>query len=113
RDTADYVLRHIPATGPTAGLVTELSGGSGAYRYGIVDWPEPGRFGYDMDAAARTTINAQSVAVLRDVADIAELLGRPEASDLRSRAEELRATMSSEERRVGQERRVRRRRPAL
>ncbi|MFD0787266.1 family 78 glycoside hydrolase catalytic domain, partial [Micromonospora azadirachtae] len=48
RDTADYVLRHIPATGPTAGLVTELAGGSGAYRFGIVDWPEPGRFGYDM-----------------------------------------------------------------
>lgn len=100
RDTADYVLRHIPATGPTAGLVTELSGGSGAYRYGIVDWPEPGRFGYDMDAAARTTINAQSVAVLRDVADIAELLGRPEASDLRSRAEELRATMNATLRRA-------------
>jgi alpha-L-rhamnosidase len=71
------VLRHIPADGPTAGLVTDLSGGSGAYRFGIVDWPEPGRFGYDMTAAARTTINAQGVDVLRTTARIAELLGRP------------------------------------
>ncbi|WP_222864326.1 family 78 glycoside hydrolase catalytic domain [Micromonospora sp. WP24] len=79
RDTADYVLRHIPATGPTAGLVTELAGGSGAYRFGIVDWPEPGRFGYDMSAAARTTINAQGVDVLRTVAEAARALGRPAA----------------------------------
>ncbi|WP_406104651.1 family 78 glycoside hydrolase catalytic domain [Micromonospora globbae] len=79
RDTADYVLRHIPATGPTAGLVTELAGGSGAYRYGIVDWPEPGRFGYDMSSAARTTINAQGVDVLRTTARMAEALGRPAA----------------------------------
>ncbi|WP_199733565.1 family 78 glycoside hydrolase catalytic domain [Micromonospora sp. BL4] len=77
RDTAEYVLRHIPATGPTAGLVTDLTGGSGAYRYGIIDWPEPGRFGYDMSTAARTTINAQSVDVLRTTARMAEALGRP------------------------------------
>jgi alpha-L-rhamnosidase len=77
QQTADYVRRHIPADGPTAGLVTELSGGSGAYRFGIVDWPEPGRFGYDMSAAARTTINAQGVDVLRDVSRMADALGRP------------------------------------
>jgi alpha-L-rhamnosidase len=59
--------------------VTELAGGSGAYRYGIVDWPEPGRFGYDMSAAARTTINAQGVDVLRTTARMAEALGRPVA----------------------------------
>ena len=79
RDTADYVLRHIPADGPTAGLVTRLSGGSGQYLYGIVDWPAPGRFGYDMSAAARTTINAQSVDVLRTVAAIGEVVGAPAA----------------------------------
>ncbi len=75
RDTADYVLRHVPATGPTAGLVTRLSGGSGAYLNGIVDWPEPGRFGYDMSAAARTTINAQGYDVLDTVAKAADELG--------------------------------------
>ncbi|ADB30448.1 alpha-L-rhamnosidase domain protein [Kribbella flavida DSM 17836] len=79
RNTADYVTRHIPATGPTAGLVTNLSGGSGPYQYGIVDWPAAGRFGYDMDTAARTTINVQGYDVLRRTADLAAALGRPAA----------------------------------
>ena len=79
QNTADYVLRHIPEDGPTAGLVTRLSGGSGQYLNGIVDWPAPGRFGYDMSAAARTTINALAVEVLRVAGDMAEELGRPAA----------------------------------
>lgn len=81
--TADYVRRHIATSGPTAGLVTRLTGGSGAYQYGIVDWPEHGRFGYDMSAAARTTVNALGVDVLRKVALVAEALGRP-AAEVRS-----------------------------
>ncbi|PRX51397.1 alpha-L-rhamnosidase [Prauserella shujinwangii] len=88
RATADYVLRHIPEDGPTAGLVTNLSGGSGAYRYGIVDWPAPGRFGYDMDTAARTTVNALAVEVLRRTADMAEVLGRPATESGRYRQEQ-------------------------
>lgn len=63
-DTAYYVLRHTHTDGPTAGLVTDLGGGGGPYLHGIVDWPAPGRFGYDMDCAARTTVNAQSWSVL-------------------------------------------------
>ncbi|APU15617.1 alpha-L-rhamnosidase [Actinoalloteichus sp. GBA129-24] len=96
RETAEYVLRHIPEDGPTAGLVTELSGGSGAYEYGIVDWPAPGRFGYDMDAAARTTINAQAVEVLRRTADMAEVLERPasEFADYRQAELALADTMN-------------------
>jgi alpha-L-rhamnosidase len=96
RNTADYVLRHVPADGPTAGLVTELAGGSGPYEFGIVDWPEPGRFGYDMSAAARTTINAQGVDVLRTTARIGELVGRPAAEvDLYAgRADELAAAIN-------------------
>ena len=77
--TAGYIRRHIPATGPTQGLVTQLSGGSGAYQYGIVDWPMHGRFDYDMTATARTTVNALGVDVLRKVALAAEALGRPAA----------------------------------
>ncbi|RHW25649.1 alpha-L-rhamnosidase [Nocardioides immobilis] len=77
--TADYVRRHIPSSGPTRGLVTQLTGGSGAYQYGIVDWPMHGRFGYDMTATARTTVNALGVDVLRKVALVAEVLGRPAA----------------------------------
>jgi alpha-L-rhamnosidase len=102
RDTADYVLRHIPADGPTAGLVTRLSGGSGAYQYGIVDWPEPGRFGYDMTAAARTTINAQGVDVLRTTAQMAEALDRPdtEVASYSGRAGALVDTMNAKLRRA-------------
>lgn len=76
--TADYVRRHIPTEGPTAGLVTRLTGGSGQYNHGIVDWPAHGRFGYDMGAAARTTVNALGVDVLRKVALVAEALERPD-----------------------------------
>ncbi|MEE6273450.1 family 78 glycoside hydrolase catalytic domain [Georgenia sp. MJ206] len=101
RQTADYVLRHIPAEGPTAGLVTQLTGGSGAYQYGIVDWPEHGRFGYDMAAAARTTINAQGVDVLRDVARMAEALGETEeAAGYGAAGDALAATMNERLRRL-------------
>ncbi|WP_019818987.1 family 78 glycoside hydrolase catalytic domain [Saccharomonospora saliphila] len=85
RATAEYVLDHIPADGPTAGLVTNLSGGSGPYEYGIVDWPAPGRFGYDMDTAARTTVNALGVEVLRRTADMARVLGESGESVARYR----------------------------
>jgi alpha-L-rhamnosidase len=78
-DTAGYVLRHLSQDGPTAGLITNLGGGSGPYLHGIVDWPAPGRFGYDMGTAARTTVNAQAFGVLDGVARIAALLGRPAA----------------------------------
>jgi alpha-L-rhamnosidase len=101
RRTAAYVQRHIPESGPTAGLVTDLSGGSGAYQYGIVDWPAPGRFGYDMDTTARTVINALGVGVLRRTADMAEALGRPEteASSYRAAESELVEAMNTKLRR--------------
>src|SRR5690606_41805845 len=48
------------------------------YRNGIVDWPAVGRLGYDMATSARTTVNAQAVGVLRDVAHLGRVLGRPD-----------------------------------
>jgi alpha-L-rhamnosidase len=101
QSTADYVLRHIPDDGPTADLVTQLSGGSGPYLFGIVDWPAPGRFGYDMSAAARTTINALAVEVLRVAGDMAEELGRPaaEIDFYRTERDELIAAMNDKLRR--------------
>jgi len=74
-DTADYALRHVPAEGPTAGLVTRLGGGSGPYLHGIVDWPAPGRFGYDMDCAAKTTVNAQAYSALISTARLCSAAG--------------------------------------
>jgi alpha-L-rhamnosidase len=79
-DTADYALRYIPAAGPTAGLVTRLGGGSGPYLHGIVDWPAPGRFGYDMDCAARTTVNAQAHSALMSTARLLAAAGQEDAA---------------------------------
>lgn len=100
--TAGYIRRHIPDSGPTAGLVTDLSGGSGAYLHGIVDWPEHGRFGYDMDTAVRTTVNALGVDVLRKVALVAEEIGRPaaEVQGYRDDADALAARMNQTLRRA-------------
>ncbi|WP_328476211.1 glycoside hydrolase family 78 protein [Actinoplanes sp. NBC_00393] len=101
RETAGYVQRHIPASGPTAGLVTDLSGGSGQYRYGIIDWPAPGRFGYDMTTSARTVVNALGVEVLRRAADMATVLGKPEdAAGLRQTEQDLVAAMNARLRRA-------------
>lgn len=80
RDTADYALRHIPGEGPTAGLVTRLGGGSGPYLHGIVDWPAPGRFGYDMECAAKTTVNAQAYSALVSTARLCGAAGEEDAA---------------------------------
>lgn len=79
-DTADYALRYIPAEGPTAGLVTRLGGGSGPYLHGIVDWPAPGRFGYDMECAAKTTVNAQAYSALMSTARLCGAVGDEDAA---------------------------------
>ncbi|GLY00449.1 family 78 glycoside hydrolase catalytic domain [Actinoplanes sp. NBRC 101535] len=102
RDTSRYIVNHIPAGGPTAGLVTNLSGGSGPYLHGIVDWPAPGRFGYDMTTAARTTVNALGVDVLRRTADIAGVLGRPagEVDALRASQRDLTTAINQRLRRA-------------
>lgn len=100
--TAGYVRRHIATDGPTAGLVTQLSGGSGQYLYGIVDWPAHGRFDYDMSATARTTVNALGVDVLRTVGRIAEELGKPaeEVASFTDDADALAAAMNAKLRRA-------------
>ena len=96
--TADYALRYIPAEGPTAGLVTGLGGGSGPYLHGIVDWPEPGRFGYDMACAAKTTVNVQAYSALVSVARLCGITGANGAAlhyaaAARSLAEAIRARL--------------------
>ncbi|MET4589511.1 family 78 glycoside hydrolase catalytic domain [Arthrobacter sp. 754] len=80
RNTADYALRYVATEGPTAGLVTGLGGGSGPYLHGIVDWPAPGRFGYDMDCAAKTTVNAQAYSALISTARLCSLAGDEDAA---------------------------------
>lgn len=93
---ADYVRRAID---PVTGLVTNLPGGSGAYLYGIVDWPN--RYGYDTATAARTTVNILAVDVLRSTALQAAVLGRPasEIAALRADADRLTTAINTRLRR--------------
>lgn len=100
-ETAGYIRRHVPTTGPTAGLVTQLTGGSGQYLHGIVDWPASGRFDYDMSAAARTTVNALGVNVLRTAGLMAAELGKPaEAQANQADADAIAARMNATLRRA-------------
>jgi alpha-L-rhamnosidase len=68
---ADYVRRHID---PANGLVTRLSGGSGPYEFGIIDWPN--RYGYDTETAVHTTVNILGVDLLAATAQTAQTLGK-------------------------------------
>ena len=66
--------------------VTDLAGGSGAYRFGIVDWPASMRHGYDMDTAARTVINGWAYADFDLISKIAGELGEDADRDALPRA---------------------------
>ncbi len=93
KDVADYVARHID---PATGLVTRLTGGSGAYQFGIVDWPASMRFGYDMNTVARTVINGWAYADFDVIAKIAAELGEPSDRDAyRARAEALKIAINA------------------
>jgi alpha-L-rhamnosidase len=70
---ADYVRRYVD---PSTGLVTKLAGGSGAYQYGIIDWPDTMRYGYDIATTARTPINELAAALLTSTARAADALGQ-------------------------------------
>jgi len=84
------------------GLITRLAGGSGPYQYGIVDWPAVGRYGYDMNTTARTTVNMLAVDVLRNAAAAAVALGRPagESEKASERASELTTAINARLRRA-------------
>jgi alpha-L-rhamnosidase len=70
---AGYCHRH---THPHTGLIHNLTGGSGPYQHGIVDWPPSMRYGYDMGVEARTVVNALAYADYEVTAKIAGVLGR-------------------------------------
>ena len=95
RKIGDYLAR---AEKPSTGLITDLpGGGDGDYAHGIVDWPAPMRYGYDMATAARTTINAMAVGAFQDIAELGHDLGVPQAlvEESYHRADALRAAMDA------------------
>jgi alpha-L-rhamnosidase len=78
KSIADYVHRHWDSA---TGLIHRLRGGSGAYQYGIVDWPPSMRYGYDMATVARTVINAYAYAGYDIMAKIAAEVGNAADED--------------------------------
>ncbi len=77
RNVASYVTDSIATSGPAAGLVYQLAGGtSSAYRYGIIDWPPTDRYDTTvLNAGADTVVNMRAAEVFRAAADAARVLG--------------------------------------
>ena len=92
KKVADYVATYIQ---PATGLVHQLAGGSGPYQYGIIDWPAPMRYGYDMATEARTVINAYAYADFTILEQVATLTGNlQDASDYRAKATGIKQAMN-------------------
>lgn len=93
RDIAEYVYRSRSAD---TGLITNLPGGSGQYTRGIIDWPAPMRYGYDMSVAARSVINHWAVADFDVMSRIAAAVGNNADRDLyRARGDDLKTAINS------------------
>ncbi len=94
---ANYLHNNTATTGGTAGLITNLFGGTSSYQYGIIDWPSQMRYGYTFtNNAARTIHNAEAVGALRATAQIARTLGNSDdATTFDGWADGIAATMNA------------------
>jgi alpha-L-rhamnosidase len=94
----DYIWSYRDGS---TGLITNLAGGSDKYLYGIIDWPEVERFGYDVATTAHTTINMLAVEALRATALAAGALSRPvaESATYTSRGDQLTTSINASLRR--------------
>ena len=75
---ADYVEGY---RNETTGLIHNLKGGKGPYKFGIIDWPSDMRYGYDMEVESRTVIDAYAYADFEIISQIAKVLGNASDSD--------------------------------
>jgi alpha-L-rhamnosidase len=92
KKVADYVDSY---KNPATGLIHKLAGGSGGYKYGIIDWPATMRYGYDMNADARTVINAYAYADFDIMSKIAEVTeNKADADSFRAKAASIREAIN-------------------
>jgi len=75
KKVAQYVDSYI---NDTTGLVYYLKGGRGPYEYGIIDWPAQMRYGYDMETASRTVVDAYAYIDFYIISKIAAETGNNE-----------------------------------
>jgi alpha-L-rhamnosidase len=80
----------------TTGLIYKLKGGKGPYEYGIIDWPEVMRYGYDMTVDSRTVIDAYAFANFEIISKIADALGDTNDKEkYRTKANDIKKAMNT------------------
>lgn len=79
RKIAEYVDTY---RNDSTGLIYDLAGGAGGYKFGIIDWPPSMRYGYDIATSARTVICAYAYADFNIVSKVAEVLGNEKDQDI-------------------------------
>ena len=72
-NVAEYVNKYIDAE---TGLLFNLEGGGGGYHYGIIDWPETMRYGYDVATASRTVMDCYAYYDFKILSNIAKVVGQ-------------------------------------
>jgi alpha-L-rhamnosidase len=78
KKVADYIDTYRNGT---TGLIHNLDGGGGSYLYGIIDWPDQMRYGYDMTVESRTVIDAYAYIDFLNIARIAEVIDSTDDMD--------------------------------
>jgi len=93
KKVADYVDTY---KNESTGLIHNLKGGSGAYEFGIIDWPPDMRYGYDMKVESRTVVDAYAYADFEIISNIAKVLGNTSDYDLYlAKANQIKEAMNS------------------
>jgi alpha-L-rhamnosidase len=81
---------------PATGLIHNLAGGAGQYKYGIIDWPPSMRYGYDVSAESRTVIDAYAYIDFLMVSQIANVLGnQSDAAFYKQKAEDMKTAINT------------------
>lgn len=93
KKVVDYVHNY---TKESTGLIHNLEGGAGAYKYGIIDWPPSMRYQYDMDTETRTVVDALAYIDYDIMASVAAAVGNnADQKTYASYADALKKAMNS------------------
>jgi alpha-L-rhamnosidase len=93
KKVADYVDSY---KNEATGLIHNLAGGSGAYQYGIIDWPASMRYGYDMTVESRTVVDAYAYVDFDIISRIATVLGNAFDRDAyRAKAQDMKTAINT------------------
>jgi len=81
---------------PATGLIHNLAGGGGGYKFGIIDWPAQMRYGYDMSVESRTVIDALAYLDFDILSKVAGVLGNTTDKDAyKAKAESMKDAINA------------------